>query len=101
MVDLTQNSVLLDNEATIKDYAADLVSLLAHVNSLLPAFMSAKLQGSDPYQINIVCKCTIGTNMGTLNVSELTRANIDAKVAEAIANTFNRCNNTHPKGYSI
>jgi hypothetical protein len=100
-VDLTANQILLDNEAELADKSSDIANILTHVQSLLPEFMTAKLQGSDPYQINIVCACVNGSNMAILNVNELTRANIDDKVAETVKKTFNYCPNTHPKGYSL
>lgn len=101
MVDLTSNAILLENEANLADDSSDLAAILTHVISLLPEFMTAKVQGSGPYQINIVCKCNIGTNMGTLNVSELTRANIDTKVTEKLQAILDRCNNTCPDGYEL
>lgn len=102
MVDLTNNSILLENEANLATPVSALNDLLTYVQSKIPSFYKAKLFGTDiNAQIHLVCICTIGTNMGVLYVNQLTRTNIDIKIAEAVGRVFNQCKNKHPEGYSI
>lgn len=102
MVDLTNNSILLENEANLATPTDDLQAILTTVQENLPSFYKAKLFGTGvDAQIHLVCVCTIGSIMGILYVKDLTRSNIVTKTQEVVAKIFNNCKNEHPEGYSI
>lgn len=102
MVDLTNNSILLENEANLATPTDELQDILTKVREIIPKFFKAKLFGTGiDAQIHLVCSCSIGSTMGVLYVKDLTRSNITAKVTEVFTSIYSNCNNECPDGYII